>query len=115
MTQFLGIQAVVANTPASFRTSSQGYSGLLIGNESGLTVIITLDGTGHSKSLYPGVVDYFPLTSGYTGTVIIGSTAQLNNVASWPSSFIQFDAVGIHEHINLNAYPLTLPRLTNIG
>lgn len=116
MTQFLGKLDIVSGITDNFENVSlQGYKGIIIGNESGLSVVVSMEGQGDTKSLYPGTVDFFPIKQGFSGTITISNTALLNNVTSWPSSFIQFDAVGIGDSINTSVYPLTLPRLTNIG
>src|SRR6266849_580217 len=100
MTVTLGVLPIVAGVPTSKEVAD--YKGLLIGNESGLTVTITMDGTNDSKSLYPGTVDYFPLRKSFSGTVKITNSAMLNNVASWPSSFLQFDALGPNDDVNIS-------------
>ncbi len=115
MTQFLGYLDIVAAGNTTFKTSSAGMQGLIIGNESGYSATIALDGTAFNKSLYPGTVDFFPVGTGFSGTVKIKTEGRLNNVALWPSSYLQFDAVGYAEKVNTGVYPLTLPRLTNIG
>lgn len=115
MTQFVGTQNISAGVNDTKQVGSQGLKGVLIGNESGLSVVIYMDGTSDSKSLYPGTVDFFPITGGFSGTVKWKTQSLLNNVAQWPSSFLQFDTVGINEPFNTSVYPLTLPRLTNIG
>lgn len=117
MTQFIGIQTIVATQDTVQKNlPTDGVKGYLVGNESGLTEVIYMDGQGDSKSLYPGTVDYFPVRKGFSGTIIAKNRTLLNNVASWPSSFLQYDMVGINDtDFNASVYPLTLPRLTNIG
>lgn len=105
--------APIATPSGTFKTPSQGLSGLLIGNESGYTLIISLDGTGYGKTLYPSTVDYFPVSHGYTGSIKYATLSILNNISSWPSSSILVDGVGIGEILNITSYPLTLPRQVN--
>lgn len=117
MTKFIGIQTITAGQDTvQSNLPMDGVKGYLVGNESGLTEVIIMDGQGDSKSLYPGTVDYFPVRKGFSGTIIAKNQSLLNNVALWPSSFLQYDMVGIGDtSFNASVYPLTLPRLTNIG
>lgn len=116
MSHFYGTINILAGIRAfTDNLGGSGLSGVLIGNESGLTVIITLQGGNASKSLYPGTVDWFPVPkSGFTGVVQIDPSANLNNVAMWPGSYIQIDTFGIGESPT-GQYPMALPRITNVG
>jgi hypothetical protein len=112
MTVSYGSLPLVAGQTAVIDVGGDGYRGVICGNESGLTVIVGLDGTGYGKTLYPGTVDYFKFSDlpTFTGNVVFKNSSMLNNIAQWPSSFVQVDAVGIHENINEAAYPYALPR-----
>ncbi len=111
----LGSLAIAANTNTRFQTPNDGCKAILIGNESGLTVTITMESGGVQKTLYPSTVDWFAIKRGYTGNVKITPTALLNNTSSWPSSSLCFDAIGIDDPEDGSAYPLQLNRNTNIG
>ncbi len=116
MTQFIGIVDVSAGKDTSKQIGqSSGYGGFTIGNESGFSVIVTMDGTGHSKSLYPGTVDFFPTYEGFSGTILFKLLSKLNNISTWPSAFLQIDAIGVHERVNTSAYPMPLPRQMSVG
>ena len=93
-----------------------GLSGLIIGNESGLTLTITLQGANVQRTLYPSTVDFFaiPQDINWSGLLQIDPAANLNNVPTWPGSYVQVDTVGLGERVN-GFYPLSLPRNTNIG
>jgi hypothetical protein len=93
-----------------------GLSGIVIGNESGLTCTVALVGANVRKTLYPGTVDKFEVPSGknWNGNVEIIPSADLNNIISWPSSHIYIDTYGIGEHIT-GQYPMVLNRTGNIG
>lgn len=93
-----------------------GLSGIVIGNESGLTCSVTLQGANVKKTLYPGTVDKFLVPKGrsWNGTVQIDPTSDLNNVISWPSSHVYIDTYGINENIE-GQYPFVLNRAGNVG
>lgn len=93
-----------------------GLSGIVIGNESGLTCTVTLQGAGVKKTLYPGTVDKFEVPKGrsWTGNMQIDPTADLNNIISWPSSHVYVDTYGVGEVIT-GQYPFQLNRAGNIG
>lgn len=116
MSRFFGVIDISDGTRQIVDIGSGGLSGVLIGNESGLTVVITLQGANTSKSLYPGVVDWFPIPQGsnFNGNVQIDPSANLNNVASWPGSYVQIDTFGPNE-IPTGTYPIALSRNTNVG
>lgn len=93
-----------------------GNAGVVVGNESGYTVIVAMEGTSTSQSLYPGTVDWFDIPPrGFTGIVTFQAQALLNNVSAWPGNFIQVDVFGANEARNSSAYPLALVRNTNVG
>ncbi len=93
-----------------------GLSGIVIGNESGLTCSVTLQGANVKKTLYPGTVDKFEVPKGrsWNGNVQIDPTADLNNIISWPSSHIYIDTYGVNEVIS-GQYPFVLNRAGNVG
>lgn len=121
MSNVHGTFAVVVGQTLTENVGGTGLSSLVIGNESGLTAIVTLQGANVSKTLYPSTVDRFDIpTDGkgkylsWSGNVIITFSALLNNQASWPGSYIQIDTYGIGEAPN-GTYPMALPRNTNVG
>jgi hypothetical protein len=93
-----------------------GLSGIVIGNESGLTCSVTLQGANVKKTLYPGTVDKFIVPQGrsWNGNVQIDPVADLNNIISWPSSHIYIDTYGVNEEIT-GQYPFVLNRAGNVG
>ncbi len=93
-----------------------GLSGVLIGNESGLTCKVTLQGANVSRTLYPGTVDFFEVPSNKTwnGNLQIDPTADLNNVSFWPGSYVFVDTFGIGERPS-GIFPMALNRAGNIG
>jgi hypothetical protein len=109
MAQYLGSVTLVAGNN-SFSTTKGGLKGLVIGNMSGYSVLVKLDGTGYSKNLYPGQVDFFPAANGYSGTLVLIATADLLNASAWPSSLVKVDAIGLNEPFNVAAYPMMLPQ-----
>jgi len=115
VTYFAGIVDLSSGKNQSFQGVQSGLLGYIIGNESGFTVVVDMQGTGHSKTLYPGCVDLFETGENFTGTINFIVTSKLSNLSSWPSAFLQLDAVGIQDTINENSYPMPLPRLVNIG
>lgn len=111
MPSFLGQFTVTAGQDTVIITGQGGLSGLLLGNESGLTLIVKMGGN-YSRSLYPGTIDYFEMPSAqYTGVVIVSpkTPLSLGNTFSWPSSYVQADAVGLGEKLS-GTYPMSLPR-----
>src|SRR6266702_2686457 len=116
MTQFIGIVDVSTGKDTSKQIGqSSGYGGFTIGNESDFSVIVKMDGTGHRKSLYPGTVYFFPAHEGFSGTILFNLLSKLNNISTWPSAFLQIDAVGVNEPVNTSAYPMPLPRQMSVG
>lgn len=116
MSHYAGTVTIATGIKAMADVSPAGISGVLIGNESGLTVVVTMQGANTSRSLYPGTVDWFPVPKGsaFNGKVIFEPTANLSNVSSWPSSFLQLDTFGPNE-VPTGTYPVALPRNQNIG
>jgi hypothetical protein len=111
----LGTQVIAANTPTSFEAPSDGVKAILIGNESGLTVTITMESGGVQKTLYPSTVDWFDVRRGFTGNIRITPTVILNNVATFPASSLIFDAIGLNDPEDSSQYPVTLNRSMTVG
>lgn len=88
-----------------------GISGVLIGAETGFTVIVTLEGANVTRTLYPGTVDFFELPPGsmFNGNVRLTPKSDLNNISSWPGAYALIDTFGINERPN-GTYPMSLPR-----
>ncbi len=93
-----------------------GLSGVLIGNESGLTCEVVLVGASVKRTLYPGTVDFFEVTRGTTwnGNLQIDPMADLTNFSSYPGSYVRIDTFGPGER-PAGQYPMALPRLSNVG
>src|SRR5581483_2650603 len=83
--------------------------GYIIGNESGLSCTVEMQGLFNPKNLYPGTVDFFPCAPGFSGNIIINNVTMLSNVSSWPSSFLTVDMVTLQDHIDESLYPMPLP------
>lgn len=115
MSNFLGTLTITANTRTTFTTPVDGLKAIRIGNESGLTVIVSLQSGAVEKTLYPSTVDWFPVRQGYSGTININPMVVLNNVTTFPASELLFDAIGINESEDGSQYPMALPRVTNQG
>lgn len=114
MPNFGGFFPLSAGIDVPVEVGQGGLEGVLIGNESGLTVIVKMGGN-YSRSLYPGWVDYYPIPkSQFSGVITLSPSAMLSNVSSWPSSFAQIDILGLGEHIS-GTYPAPLMRNANIG
>jgi hypothetical protein len=97
------------NTPGQVSTPYTGLKGLIISNESPFTIDVNLDG-GLQKQLYPETIDFFPVSSGYTGTVIFKPTTTLKNPTSYTASTLLVEMVGINEPFNPQSYPISLTR-----
>lgn len=93
--------------------STDGTKGYIIGAETGYTIVVKYG--AHSKSLYPGTVDYFPVDASFYGSIDFQVTSKLNNISQWPSAFLRIDRVGINEHIDERSYPMPLPRQVSVG
>jgi hypothetical protein len=115
MSHSLGTLAITANKPAIFQAPNEGIKGILIGNESGLTVTITMESGGVQKTLYPSMLDWYAVNPGFTGNIKIAPAVILNNVTSFPASSLVFDAIGLNDSENASMYPVHMPRNTNIG
>ncbi len=105
----LGSITIASGTKTTFTTPSDGMQGIIIGNLSGLTCTISMVGSGTTKTLYPSTTDFFPVKKGFTGVISIVPVSTLSNVSSFSANTLIFDAVGINEAINVNAYPMILP------
>jgi hypothetical protein len=111
----VGSLTIAAGTPDTFKAPSDGMKAIIIGNESGLTVTVTMESGHVQKTLYPGILDWFAVKKGFTGNIKLNPEAMLSNVALWPSSSLIFDAIGIRDPEEATMYPISLPRVTNTG
>lgn len=111
----LGTLTIAAGVKDVFEAPQDGARGVLIGNESGLTCTITMEGAGVQKTLYPSTVDWFDIRPGFTGTIRIAPAAILSSASSYPSSELLFDAIGPRDPEQASQYPLALVRNTNVG
>src|SRR5712691_7028063 len=99
------------NTPGQVSTPYTGLKGLIISNESPFTLDVQLNGAGGvQKQLYPETVDFFAITSGYTGTVIFKPTTILTNPTSYTAASLLVEVVGLNEPFNPQGYPMALTR-----
>jgi len=114
MPNFFGTLPLTSGVRTFANIGAEGLSGCVIGNESGLTCIITMQGSNLARSLYPGEVNFFPVGRGFTGIVQIDPSTQLANSSSWPGQFLQIDTYGSNEQPS-GVYPLQLTRSTNVG
>lgn len=115
MPSFIGQFPVSVGQDTVVPTGQGGLSAVLLGNASGLTLIVKM-GANYSRTLYPGQVDKFPIPNTHNGEIILSAkTAMgLKNTSSYPSSYVQVDAVGVGEQIQ-GTYPmqLNLPAVTS--
>jgi hypothetical protein len=116
MSNQFGKIALVSGYQIIVDVGGTGLAGIVIGNESGLTCAVTLQGANVKKTLYPGTVDKFEVPKGrsWSGNLQIDPTSDLNNTSSWPSSHIYVDTYGVGETIS-GQYPMVLNRAGNIG
>ncbi len=87
----VGTLAITSGNDTSFQVPNDGVKAILIGNESGLTVTITMESGGVQKTLYPSSLDWFSVKKGFSGRIKIHPVTVLNNVAAWPASSLIFD------------------------
>lgn len=115
MSSSLGPLVIAANAATSFQTPNDGVKAILIGNESGLTVTITMESGGVQKTLYPSTLDWFQVNKGFTGNIKITPTVILNNISTFPSSSLIFDAIGLNDPEDASMYPVSLNRSMTVG
>src|SRR5260370_21090096 len=104
----LGTSTIVAGVQGTITVVNSGIQGLIIGNESGYEVSVTLEGSGISKTLYPGTADFFPYHRGFSGVVTWNTVTSLANVRNYPGKSITFDAVGITDNFDSTSYPMSI-------
>jgi len=116
MSNVFGKVPISAGIPVIENVGGSGLSGILIGNESGLTCTVEMQGANVKRSLYAGTVDFFPIAKGinWNGNLVITPSADLNNISYWPSSFVQIDTFGLNERPS-GQYPINLNRTGNVG
>lgn len=107
---------ISSGQPVTENVGGSGLSGIVIGNESGYTCTVEMVGANTVRTLYPGVVDWFPVQNGvnWNGKVKITPSADLSNVSDWPSTFIYIDTFGTNER-PAGTYPFSLFRTGNVG
>lgn len=111
----LGSLTISSGVKSVFNGPGQGIQGLVIGNESGLTCLVTLEGCAIQKTLLPGTVDFFPAAPGFNGNVLVSPSIQIATAILYPSSYLSFDAVGLNEPFNASLYPMALNRPMSAG
>ena len=111
----LGNLPITATMKTKFPAPSEGVKAIVIGNESPLTVTITMESGGVQKTLYPAMVDWFAVGNAFTGNILINPIAILNNGSQWPSSSLVFDAIGLYDTETASMYPVSLSRGMNVG
>ncbi len=109
MSQNLGTLTITPGTNTIFGAPDGGARAVVIGNESGVTCIIAMEGGSVQKTLYPGTVDWFEIKNGFTGNIKINPTAYLLNGSSFPVNTLFFDAIGPNDPEQAYMYPVTLP------
>jgi len=116
MSNVYGKIPIVAGQAQLIEIGGSGLAGIVVGNESGLTCTLSMQGANVTRTLYAGTVDWIPVPRGinWTGNLIITPSADLNNTSYWPSSFIQIDSFGLGESPG-GVYPMNLNRTGNIG
>ena len=115
MSSQLGSLAIVSGADETYTVPNQGVKGILIGNESGITVTVTMESGQVSKTLYPSTLDWFAVKPGFSGNIKIHPYTILSNISSWPASSLIFDAIGLNDTEEAANYPQQLTRNTNIG
>lgn len=93
-----------------------GLSGVVVGNESGYTLTVELQGAGSKRTLYPGTVDFFevPGNKTWSGNLKLTPSPDLSNISAWPGSYAYVDTYGIGEK-PAGTYPMALNRAGNLG
>ena len=109
------LNIVSAGQPLTYRVPVYNIKALVIGNESGYTCTVTLVGGDVQKTLYPSTVDWYQVTDGFKGDVIVLPTPLLNNLSSFPATSIIIDAIHLNDPEEASMYPVSLNRNTNIG
>lgn len=114
MSMSLGSTTVQKNVNTSFTTPFTGLKSIIVTNLSGLTCRITMQGGNVSKTLNPGISDWFDVRQGYTGTILINPLVVILNPSSYAGNTITFDAIGAYDSEQNTMYPiqLTLPAVT---
>lgn len=102
-----GVQSIVKTFPT-------GIKGYLIGNESGFTCDVQLE-NGDEKILYPGYVDWFSPGPGFSGTIFVKPSINIQTAILYPSQTLWVDAVSPIDDISASAYPMALPRPMTAG
>ncbi|SRR6266487_216490 len=115
MSRQLGSLIIASGVKDVFKAPNTGVKAILIGNDSGLTCTITMESGGVEKTLYPGMMDWFQVNTGFTGNIKIRPYTVLNNVAAWPASSLIFDAIGTNDPEHSSSFPITLFRVINAG
>lgn len=107
---------LVAGATQTLDMGGLGLSGIVIGNESGLTLTVELQGANSKTTIYPGTVDFIatPIGRNWNGNLIITPSSDLGNVNFWPGSYAYIDVYGSGETPK-GSYPLSLNRAGNIG
>jgi len=115
MSVTLGTLPITSGKNTAFIAPSNGLKAILIGNDSGLTVTVTMENCGVQKTLYPGVLDWFAVRRGFNGVIRVSPYTVLNNVAAWPASSLIFDAIGLNDPEHADMYPVAMYRVINSG
>ena len=104
------LNIVAAGQPIPYRIPVYNIKALVIGNESGYTCTVTLLGGDVSKTLYPSTVDWFQVTDGFKGDLVVLPTTLLTNLSSYTGASVIVDAIGLNDPEEASMYPMALPR-----
>lgn len=96
-----------APSTGHFTAPNSGIQGIIIGNQSGQILSVTMEGGAVSKTLYAGTADFFPKLYGFSGQ-ILWTTTSAQNSRNLPGASITFDAVGLTEKFDSSTYPISL-------
>lgn len=114
MSYSLGSATITPGVKGTFTTVNSGIQGIIIGNLSGYSLSVQLEGGATAKTLYPGTADFFSWFIGFSG-VIFWTTTSTVNVQNIPGASITFDAVGKIENFNASAYPMSIAVVQSVN
>ena len=104
------LNIVAAGQALTYRVPVYNIKALVIGNESGYTCTVTLLGGDVSKTLYPSTVDWFQVTEGFKGDLVVLPTTLLTNLSSYTGASVIVDAIANNDPEEASMYPMALPR-----
>lgn len=114
MSYSLGSATITPGVKGSFTSINSGIQGIIVGNLSGYSLSVQLEGGATAKTLYPGTADFFQYFYGFSG-VIFWVTTSTVNIQNIPGSTINFDAVGKTENFNSSVYPMSIAVVQSVN